>query len=104
MYIVQICRWLFCSRYYVPQIAHGRILTFAQKKPWGFCQFSRRKEKYWHEVFAGYNQGCPFLSGSGDTLLCLSDIGDMLNQRLQINNTGKRFFLSAPSFTYVDAF
>ena len=31
----------------------------------------------------------------------LSDIQDMLNQRLQINNTSKRFFLSAPQIVYL---
>ena len=34
----------------------------------------------------------------------LSDIRDMLTQRLQINNTGERFSLSAPCFTYLNAF
>ena len=34
----------------------------------------------------------------------LSDIWNMLNQRPQMSNTGKWFFLRAPFFTYLDTF
>ena len=37
MYVAEIGKGLFWSRYYVPEILHGRVVTSVQKKRWDYC-------------------------------------------------------------------
>ena len=36
MYVVEIGKGLFWSRYYVPEILQGRMVTSVQKKRWDY--------------------------------------------------------------------
>ena len=64
MYVAEIGKGLFWSRYYVPEILHGRVVTQFKRNVETIVNFKQKRE------MAGRIEGCPYLHGYGITWLC----------------------------------